>query len=156
VSSMMADTRGLRPPSVRPNHLAAPWRWRAPWDVPPPLGEGFGIPNRSPDPLVRRAGQNNSSPSDICRFSLGGKGTSHVGWDTGDLPSQGKQLRVSNPARPRFPPRRSACGASVPPHPLRVARSQSRALASSSSCRSVCGTCTKVPQPRAHLCQPTM
>ena len=25
-----ADTRGLRPPSVRPNHLAAPWRRRAP------------------------------------------------------------------------------------------------------------------------------
>ncbi len=25
---------------------------------------------------------------------LGGKGTSHVGWDTGDLPSQGEKLRV--------------------------------------------------------------
>jgi hypothetical protein len=47
-----ADTRGLRPPAVRPNHLAAPWRRRAPWDVPPPWGEGFGIPNRSPGPLV--------------------------------------------------------------------------------------------------------
>jgi hypothetical protein len=42
----LADIRGLRPPSVPPNHLAAPWRRRAPWDVPPPLGEGFGIPNR--------------------------------------------------------------------------------------------------------------
>jgi hypothetical protein len=30
---------------------------------------------------------------------LGGKGTSHVGWDTGDLPSQGKKLRASNPTR---------------------------------------------------------
>jgi len=59
---------------------------------------------------------------------LGGKGTSRVGWDTGDLPSQGIE---SNPTRPRVPPRRSACGASVPTHPFRVARSQSRGLASS-------------------------
>ena len=29
------------------------WRRRAPWDVPPPWGEGFGIPNRSPEPPVR-------------------------------------------------------------------------------------------------------
>ena len=35
----IADTRGLRHPFVRPNHLAAPSRRRAPWDVPPPLGE---------------------------------------------------------------------------------------------------------------------
>ena len=33
-----AVTRGLKPPSVRPNRLAA-LRRRAPWDVPPPLGE---------------------------------------------------------------------------------------------------------------------
>ena len=33
---------------------------------------------------------------------LGGKGTSHVGWDTSDLPSQGEKLRVSNPTRLRF------------------------------------------------------
>ena len=35
----------------------------------------------------------------------------HVGWDTGDLAIQGKKLRVtvSNPTRPRFPARRSAC-----------------------------------------------
>ena len=74
---------------------------------------------------------------------LGGKGTSHVGWDTGGLPSQGKKLRASNPTRPMFPQRRNACGASVPPHPLGVVRSQSRGLASSSSCRSACGACTK-------------
>jgi hypothetical protein len=80
--------RGLRPPSVRPNHLAAPWRRRAPWDVPPPWGEGFGIPNRSPEPLVRRAGRDH--PFLISAGSPGrGKGTSHVGRDTGDLPSQG-------------------------------------------------------------------
>jgi hypothetical protein len=47
--------------------------------------------------------------------------TSHVGWDTVDLPSKGKKLRVSMPTHPRFFPRRSACGASncasVLPHP---------------------------------------
>jgi hypothetical protein len=31
---------------------------------------------------------------------LGGKGTSHVGWDKGDLPSQGGKLRRSSPTRP--------------------------------------------------------
>ena len=41
------------------------------------------------------------------------KGTSHVGWDMSDLPSQGEKPRVSNRTRPRFPPHRSACGASV-------------------------------------------
>ncbi len=40
------DTRGLRQPAVRPNHLAAPWRRSAPCDVPPPWSEGFGIPKR--------------------------------------------------------------------------------------------------------------
>ena len=30
-----------RHPAARPDHLAAPWRRRAPWDVPPPLGRGF-------------------------------------------------------------------------------------------------------------------
>jgi hypothetical protein len=32
---------------------------------------------------------------------LGGKGISYVGLDTGDLPSQGERLRVSNLNRPR-------------------------------------------------------
>ena len=32
-------------------------------------------------------------------------GMSHLGWGMGDLPSQGKKLRVSNPTRPRYPPR---------------------------------------------------
>ncbi len=35
-------------------------------------------------------------------------------WDTGDQTSQGQQLRVSTPTRPRVPQRGSACGASVP------------------------------------------
>ena len=35
----LADKRGLRHFSVRPNHLAAPARRRASQDVPPPLGE---------------------------------------------------------------------------------------------------------------------
>jgi hypothetical protein len=89
-----ADTRGLRHPFVQPNYLAAPSRRRAPWDVPPPWGEGFVIPNRSPDPLVRRASRDH--PFLIPPVLFGGKGTSHVGWDTGDLPSQGKKLRVSD------------------------------------------------------------
>jgi hypothetical protein len=56
---------------------------------------------------------------------LGGKGTSHVGWDTGDLP--GKKLRASNPTRPMCSPRRDDLRrASVPPHPLRVAREGGR------------------------------
>jgi len=38
------------------------WRRRAPWDVPPPWGKGFGIPNRSPDSLVRRAGRDPPFP----------------------------------------------------------------------------------------------
>ena len=78
--------------SPSPN-LAAPARRRAAWDlrVPPlPFG-GFGIPNRSPDPLVRPAGRDRthenmfscrmcslsttgrprSSLSGICRFEEG-------------------------------------------------------------------------------------
>jgi hypothetical protein len=135
----LADTRGLRPPSVRPNHPAAPWRRRAPWDVPPSWGEGFGIPTRSPDPLYD--GRAEIIPFRYLPVLLGGKGTSHVGWDTGGLPSQGKKLRASNPTRPMFPQRWNACGVSVPPHPLGVVRSQSRGLASASSCRSACGDC---------------
>ena len=48
---------------------------------------------------------------------LGGQGISHVGWDTGDLPSQGEK---STGVEPHPAPRRSACGLSVPcAHPLR-------------------------------------
>jgi hypothetical protein len=35
-----ADTRGLRHSFVRSKHLATPWRRRAPWDAPLPLGGG--------------------------------------------------------------------------------------------------------------------
>ena len=66
--------------------------------MPPPWGEGFGIQNRSPDPLVRRAGRDHPFP-----ISAGspwrGKGTSHVGWDTGDLPTREKNYgHRSHPA----------------------------------------------------------
>jgi hypothetical protein len=37
-----ADIWGLRPPSVRPNHLATSSRLRAPWDVPPPWAKVSG------------------------------------------------------------------------------------------------------------------
>jgi hypothetical protein len=67
------------------------------------------------DPLARRADRDHPFPvyaaspwreRDIERVC--------IGWDTGDLPSQGKKLRVSNPTRTRLAPRRSACGASGP------------------------------------------
>jgi hypothetical protein len=142
-----------------------------------PWGEGFGIPNRSPDPLVRRAGQDHPFP--ISAGSDWRERESHVGWDTDDLPSQGgNNMGIEPHLAQLFPTAgrlrrlivvvlscRSAWGASVTPHPLRVARSQSRGLASSScrrrrrvvsSCRSACGACTTLPQPRVHLCQPTM
>jgi hypothetical protein len=51
----------------------------APWNMPPPRGEGFGIPNRSPDPLVRRAGRDHPFP--ISAGSPWREGTSHVGWE---------------------------------------------------------------------------
>ena len=43
----LAGTWGPRQTSFLLNHLAAPSRQRTPWDVPPPLDEGFGNPNRS-------------------------------------------------------------------------------------------------------------
>jgi hypothetical protein len=55
----------------------------------------------------------------------GGKGTSLVGWDTGNLPSQGKNYGYRTPPVPCVP-HGGTTGASVPPHPLGVARSQSR------------------------------
>jgi hypothetical protein len=44
----------------------------APWDVPTPLGAGFGIPNRSTDPLV--TGGLRSPHSGICQCSVEAKG----------------------------------------------------------------------------------
>ena len=41
------DTSGLRPPAVRPNHLAAPWRRRAPVGRASNLGRRF----RDPQPI---------------------------------------------------------------------------------------------------------
>jgi hypothetical protein len=47
------NTRGLRPPSVRPNHLAAPSgpRDSAPWDVPAPWTCALGRRFRDPKPI---------------------------------------------------------------------------------------------------------
>jgi hypothetical protein len=110
-----AGTRGLRPPWVRPNHLAAPWRQR---DGAPrgsclrPWAKVLGSQTDLLTPCYD--GRAEIIPSRCLPVLLGGKGTSHVGWDTGDLTSQGKKIRLSNPTRPRFPPRRSPCGASVP------------------------------------------
>ena len=59
---------------------------------------------------------------------------------------------VSNPTRPRPPHQplhlRSVCGASVPLHPTGLHALRVGAW-SSSSCRSACGACSKLPQPRA-------
>jgi hypothetical protein len=44
-----ADTRGLRHPSVRPNHLASPSRLRAPWDV--GRASALGRKFRDPKPI---------------------------------------------------------------------------------------------------------
>ena len=87
-----------------------------------PWGEGFGIPNRSPDPLVRRAGQDHPCPvsadaprreRDVARREGHGRPAVPGNKTTGIEPRLGQ---VS--------PRRSACGASVPPaHPLTVVRS---------------------------------
>jgi len=84
-----ADTRGLRPPSVSPNHLAS----------------GDGAPRGTclcPCAKVSRSQTDLLTPwhdgrAEIIPFRylpdlLGGKGTSHVGWDTGDLPSQGNSF----------------------------------------------------------------
>jgi hypothetical protein len=71
-------------------------------------GGGFGIPNQSPDPLVRRAGRDHPFPLSACAPWREWDVARRVG--TGDLPSQGKKTTGLNPTRPGFPPRRSACG----------------------------------------------
>jgi len=143
------DTRGLRPPSVRPNHRAALSRRRAPWDVPSARGEGFGIrgqgfgiPNRSPEPLVRRAGRDH--PPSRIRFRypslpvlLEGKATQ--GGTRVVCHPRGKNYGDRTPPVPCVPHGGTPAALVVclnAPSPLGVTRSsQSRGLASSSSCR---------------------
>jgi hypothetical protein len=48
--------------SIGPSQSPSRWRRRAPWDVPPLLGGGFGFRNRSPDSLVRRKGRYHPFP----------------------------------------------------------------------------------------------
>ena len=81
-------------PSVRPNHLADPLRRRALGRA-SAMGEGFRIPNRSPEPWYDGRGE--IIPFRYLPVLLEGKGMSHIGWGTGDLPgsfSQGEKLRV--------------------------------------------------------------
>ncbi len=134
--------RGLGPPSVRPNHLAAPGDGAPRGTCLRPGAKVLGSQTDLLNPWYE--GRAEIVPFQYLPVLLGGKGTSHVGWDTGDLPSQGEKPRASNPTRPILSPQRNACGASVPPHPLRVARSQSRGLASSSPC-GVVATVAPVP-----------
>jgi hypothetical protein len=71
-----------------------------------PLSRGFGI---QPDPLTSwYNGRAGVIPFRYSPDLPGGKGTSHVGWDTGDLPSQGKKIRASNFTWPMRSPRRNA------------------------------------------------
>jgi len=96
-----SETRGLRPPSVHPNHPAAPYRRRAPRDV--LFRPGAKVSRSQTDLLTPwHDGRAGIIPFRYLPVLLRGKGTSHVGWDTGDLPCQGRKLRVSNPTRPRF------------------------------------------------------
>jgi hypothetical protein len=146
------DTRGLRPPSVRPNHLAAPWRRRAPGDVPPPGAKVSGSQTdlRTPWHDVRAE----IIPFQYLPVLLGWKETSLVGWDTGDMPSQEKEPRALKPPGPFCPHRLST------PHPLGWHALRAgvwlRRRRVVSSCRSADVACTKLPQPRVHLFQSTM
>jgi hypothetical protein len=133
--SALADTRVLRPPSVRPNHLAAPCRRRAPWDVLLPWGEGFGIPNRSPDHLVRRAGRDHPIPifaGSLWRERDVARRVGH-GWSA--IP--GKKTAGIEPHPAHCVPTAERLWRLSTPSPPRVTRSQSRGLASSLSCRRV-------------------
>ena len=95
----------IPPLSVRPcgtrfsNTQEGPNRCRSA-PITAPLFRGFGIPNRSPAPLVQQAGRDHPFPMfDL----LGGKGTSHVRWDTGGLPSRGKKYVNRTPPGPCVP-----------------------------------------------------
>jgi hypothetical protein len=95
------------PPSVRPDHLVAPKTQRDPWAL--DLYPGAKVSGSQTDLLTPWCdGWAEIIPFRYLPVLLGGKGTSHVGWDTGDLTSQGKKLRVSNPTRPMCSPRRDA------------------------------------------------
>ena len=80
----------LRHPSVRRNHLAAPLRQGAQWDVLPPREKVSGSQTDLLTPWYD--GRAEIIPFRYLPVLLGGKGTSHVEWGTGDLPSQGNKL----------------------------------------------------------------
>ncbi len=92
---------------------------------------------------------------------LGGKGKSQVGWDTGDLLSQGKKLRYGH-RTPRLVYPSPPHGGPISEQGSGIVVVVSSSSSSSSSCRvvssrrSACGACTKLPQARVHLCQPTI
>jgi hypothetical protein len=139
----LADTRGLRHPPVRPNHLAAPSRRDVPAMCLRPEGEGLWIPNRSPG-----TGGPRSPLSDICRFSEQGKGrrtyegkrvTCHPrGKNYGDRPLPGGKTTGIEPHVPGFP---HGVAPVAPQYPLTPSggtlSDQSKGLATSSSCRVV-------------------
>ena len=66
-----------------------------------PLSRGFGILTRSPDPGPWYNGRAGIIHFRFPPSLLGGKGTSHVGWDAGDLPSQGVKKKPKGEWRGR-------------------------------------------------------
>ena len=93
---VIADTRRLRQRSdlhsVRPNHLAV----RAPWDVPPPWAKDSGSQIHLLTPWYD--GRVEIIPFRCLPVFLAGKGTSHVGRDTGELPPRENNGFRSPPA----------------------------------------------------------
>ena len=103
-------------------------------------------------------GQAEITPFRYLPVLLGGKGTSHVRRETVTSHPREKNY-VRSPPVPGFP---HVVAPLAPQYPLTP--SGWHALREGAwhrrrrvvSCRSACGACTKLPQPRVHLCQPTM
>jgi hypothetical protein len=86
----LAGTRRLR--SVRSNHLTAPSRRRAPWDVLPPQVEVSGSQTNLLTPWYD--GRAEIIPFRYLPVLLGGNGMSHVGWALVTCHPRVKKLRV--------------------------------------------------------------
>jgi hypothetical protein len=103
--SALTDTRGLRPPSVRLNHPAAPGDGAPRGACLRPGAKVSGSQTDLLNPWYD--GRAKIIPFQYLPVLLWGNETSHVGWDTGDLPSQGKNCGHRTPPGPCCPRRRS-------------------------------------------------
>jgi hypothetical protein len=108
---MRARDRLVRDPVYMIFNFATSLDRRRSAPVTDPLSRGFGIPNRSPDPLVQRAGRDHPFPvfagspwreRDVARRMR-----------HGDMTSQGEKLRGRTPPGPCGGPH-DACGAQCP------------------------------------------